>query len=176
MAKFRPKSIVKSGSTRLLSLINLDETTPDPWNPDDIAAMVRHQFMAPLDFDLSAVEETKTEGTAPRQTLTQAATAHIRTFEDLLFHAEPPLELLRLSKEFFKSRTQSQRKDSPEWQVAYLFYLLSILVGRRRDPRISGLTRAELLRATEWALSRVRVDRKTRKLLAQARKRLLAEG
>src|SRR5437773_10752285 len=147
MRNFNAKTAVfKSSSPRLLSLINLDETAPDQWDPEDMAAMVQHQFSAPLHFDLSAAEEGKLAPKTRHQTLTEAAAARIKSFEDLLFHAKPPLQLLRLAKDFFKGRTRTQKKDSTEWQVAYLFYLLTILAARPHDPKISTLTTTELLR------------------------------
>src|SRR6266567_4102254 len=108
MKKSNPESAVFNiNATRLLSLMSLDETSPDQWRPEDIAAIVRHQFSAPLEFDLSDTQESKSS--ALRQSLTEAGAKRIRCFEDLLFHSEPPLPLLKLSKEFFKTRTQQQK-------------------------------------------------------------------
>jgi len=177
MPEFNPSTAVfRSDADRLLRLINLDETTPEQWQPEDIAMMVRHQLQAPLEFDLLAVELGRVEAKTRHQALTKASAGRIRSFADLIFHKEPPLELLRLAKEFFKRRTQDQKKDSPEWQVAYLFYLLSILIARNRDPKISVLTAAELRRGAEWALSRVWLDDKTREVLAKAQQGLQARS
>jgi len=175
MAKFNPSTAVSDcSSSRLLHLINLNESNSDEWQPDDMVAMLDHQYRAPLAFDLSAVETGRREAKARDQSLTQGAAARIKTFEDLFFHPEPPLPLLKLTKEFFKQRTQTHKKDSAEWQLAYLFYLLSILVSRMRGANISALSAGELVDAIKWGSSRGWVDEKTKALLVSARQFLQA--
>jgi hypothetical protein len=170
MVKFNPSTaILGSKSSRLLDLIDLSESTPDGWQRADIIAMVRHQYMAPLAFDLSATENHGREARARARSLSDGAAARIKTFEDLLLHREPPLPLLKLAKEFFKQGTQAHKKDSPEWQVAYLFYLLSILISRIHGANISALSSAELRQGIEWASSRDWADEKTKSLLARCR-------
>ena len=68
------------------------------------------------------------------------------------------------------------RFRSSEWQVAYLFYLLSILVAGVRVPEVSALTPGNLLTGIEWTLSRDWVDDKTKKTIASARQRLQARA
>jgi len=162
------QAVFKSSAEQLAKIMNLDEATPNGWDERDLAAMVRHQMSAPLTFDLTSIELKAAKAAARDESLTGAAKQRIKTFEDLLFHREPPLELLRLSKEFFKSRTKACRKDSAEWQVAYLFYLLSILAAGTRAARLSKLSPGELCRAIRWALDQPWVDGKTKELLSQA--------
>ena len=149
-------------------IMSVDEATPDAWNEQDLAAMLRHQLTAPLEFDLSAVELKGRQAKNREETLTGAAKERIRTFEDLLFHREPPLELLRLSKQLFKRRLRECKKYSPEWNVAYLFYLLSILAAGDRASRISWLTPSELRKGIKWALERRWINEKTRQFLERA--------
>jgi hypothetical protein len=148
--------------------MNLDEATPDAWNGQDLAAMLRHQLAAPLEFDLSSVEMKGAEAKKRGTTLTGAARERIKSFEDLLFHREPPLALLKLSKEFFKRRLQECKKDSGEWNVAYLLYLLSILAVGNRASKISSLTPSDLRKGMKWALERRWMNEKTRQFVELA--------
>ena len=169
MATFDSSEAVFPSSTeQLAKLMNLDEATPDAWSEEDLAAMLRHQFVAPLEFDLSTVELKGRQAKNRDETLTGAAMERIRTFEDLLFHREPPLELLKLSKEFFKRRLQRCKKDSPEWNLAYLFYLLSILAAGDRSSKISSLTSREMRKGIKCALERRWMEKRTRQFLERA--------
>jgi hypothetical protein len=169
------QAVFKSSAAQLAKIMNLDETTPDVWNDRDLAAMLRHQMSAPLNFDLTSVEMKAAKAEARTETLASAAKERIKSFKDLLFHPEPPLELLRLSKDFFKGRTKACKKGSPEWQVAYLFYVLSILAAGSRAARLSNLTPSDLRKAIKWALDQKWVDAGTRRLVSQASQRLHAK-
>lgn len=160
------QAVFKSSAAQLAKIMNLDETTPEAWNDQDLAAMLRHQMSAPLNFDLSSVEMKAARAAARNETLATAAKRRIKSFKDLLFHPEPPLALLRLSKDFFKRRIKACQKGSPEWQVAYLFYLLSILAAGSRAARISNLAPGELRTAVKWALDQEWVDKETEQLLS----------
>ncbi len=162
------RAIFNSSPEQLTKLMNLDETTPDEWNEQDLAAMLCHQMSAPLNFDLSSVELKTAKAKTRDETLTSAAKQRIKSFKDLLFHPEPPLDLLRLSKYFFKRRTKTCKKGSPEWQVGYLCYLLSILAAGSRGAQVSSLAPGELRRAIRRALDEKWVDERTKQLLSQA--------
>ncbi len=166
------QAVFKSSPAQLAKIMNLDETTPDVWNDQDLAAMLRHQMAAPLNFDLTSLKLQAARADARTETLASAAKERIKSFKDLLFHPEPPLELLRLSKDFFKGRIKACKKDSPEWQVAYLFYLLSILAAGRRATQVSNLTSGDLRKAMKWALDQKWVDAKTKRLLSRASEHL----
>ena len=169
MANFdSSEAVFQSSTEQLAKIMNLDEATPDAWSEEDMPAMLRHQLAAPLEFDLSSVEMKGAEAKKRDRTLTGAAKERIKSFEDLLFHREPPLALLRLSKEFFKRRLQECKKDSPEWNVAYLFYLLSILAARDHASKISSLMSSELRKGMKWALERRWINEKTRQSVGQA--------
>ena len=169
MANFdSSEAIFRSGSEQLAKIMNLDEATPCEWREQDLAAMLRHQLAAPLEFDLSRVEMKGAEAKKRGTTLTGAVRERIKSFEDLLFHREPPLALLKLSKEFFKRRLQECKKDSAEWNVAYLLYLLSILAVGNRASKISSLTPSDLRKGMKWALERRWMNEKTRQFVELA--------
>ena len=154
--------------------MELDPSKPDNWTGRDLPAMLRHQFEARLESDLSSPQAPDGSSQARKRDLAEAASRRINNFGDLLFHREPPLELLELSKEFFKARTQVCTRGSPEWKVAHLFYLLSILAAGERAHTISSLSSENLLKNIGWALHQGWVDARTRELVLRARPRLLS--
>ena len=160
------QAVFKSSARQLAKIMNLDETTPEVWSDQDLAAMFRHQMSAPLRFDLTSLEMKAAKAAARNETIASAAKEHMKSFKDLLFHHEPPMGLLRLSKDFFKRRIKACKKGSPEWQIAYLFYLLSILATGSRAARLSNLMPGDLRRAIRWALDQVWVDARTKQLLS----------
>ncbi len=177
MAEFNSlEAVVRSSTGQLAKIMNLDEGTPDAWSEEDVAAMLRHQLAAPLEFDLSSVEMEDAEARRRDKTLTGAAKKRIESFGDLLFHREPPMELLKLAKEFFKKRLKECKEGSPEFNVAYLCYLLSVLAAGTNGPAISALAPGELLKGIEWALQQPWADDKTKCLLSAAAQRLQTAG
>ncbi|HEY5910616.1 MAG TPA: hypothetical protein VJA21_08440 [Verrucomicrobiae bacterium] len=173
MTEFDPSKAVRQGNAAQLSkIMELDPTTADLWTGRDLPAMLRHQLAASLEFDLGSFKLAGPAVRNRKHALAEAAAAGVRSFADLLFRPEPPFELLKLSKEFFKARTQVCHKSSPEWKVAYLFYLLSILAAGEHAPTLSTLPSADLFRAAGWALKQTWVDEKTRERILAARKRL----
>jgi hypothetical protein len=77
--------------------------------------------------------------------------------------------LLKLAKDFFKRQAGRGSERRPVEQVAYLMYLLSILVARiRLGKAITKLTDSELLQACEWGARQAWVHQEMRELLCQA--------
>jgi hypothetical protein len=136
--------------------------------------MLRHQLDAPLEFDLSSLELKGREARDRDKTLTGTTNIQIQTFRDLLFHQQPPLEALKLAKEFFKWRTQSCEKESPVWKVAYLFYLLCLLASGERAAQLTSLGSKDQLKGAKWALAQTWVDQPTKRLILSACERLAA--
>jgi len=175
MIKFDPsKAVHRSTAAQLSKFMGLDPCVPEVWTSQDLPAMLRHQFAAPLEHDLTTMRLAGRPAGNRKDALADAAAAGIKSFGDLLFQREPRFELLKLSKEFFKWRTQVCRRSSPEWKVAYLFYLLSILAAGEHAHRLSSLSSADLLRGTGWTLKQGWVDQKTKELVLAARQRLHA--
>jgi hypothetical protein len=174
MTEFDPSTALRQSNAEQLSkMIELDAPGPEMWADQDLPVILRHQLAAPLEFDLNTLELAGRAAQNREQTLTGATSSGIRSFGDLLFHHAPPLELLKLSKRFFKERTQACRKNSPEWKLAYLLYLLTLLVAGDRVSRLSSLSPKDFLKGANWALEQAWLDQKTRQLILAARKRLL---
>ncbi|MCX6928561.1 MAG: hypothetical protein NT154_35930 [Verrucomicrobia bacterium] len=173
MKQFDSKAAVRKGTAAQLSqILDLGERVHE-WKEQDLPAMLQHQFAAPLDFDLRSQELAGGEARSREKTLTGAAGVRIETFGDLLTHPAPPLELLKLAKEFFKWRTQACKKDSPEWRIAYLFYLLTLLAAGKHASRLSSLSPRALLTGAKWALEQSWIDPQTRQFIVAACERLV---
>ena len=170
-----PAAVLKSSAAQLSQIMDLETAGQEVWDEQDLPAMLRHQFSAPLEFDLNSMKLPAREAQRRDRTLTGAATDRMRSFEDLLFHQAPPLELLQLAKEFFKWRTQAAKRGSPAWKIAYLFYLLSVLAAGKHASGLSTLGPKDLRKGADWALGQGWLDQPTKRWIVSARKRLLPQ-
>jgi hypothetical protein len=178
MKKLYATDIVSSSTPeQVAKLLQLDQTTPEPWSPEDLPAMVRHQMSAPLEFDLGSVKLSQLEQKTITELLTGAAGSGVKTFGDLLRSDKPPLELLKLSQKFFKQNVTSTSKGSPEQKVAYLFYLLSIVAARiRLGVKTSKLSDKELLKGIQSIVSRSWINDQVRELLEDGQRWIAPES
>jgi hypothetical protein len=162
MAELNSKQATLTGNAPQLARL-LGATEPDAgcWLPEDLPDLLRCQWDAAIDFDLA---HTPSENR--RKTLAGAAQLRIRTFGDLLRHPTPSLAILKLAKEFFKTKAGGVRNQRPECDIAYLFYMLVILVARNRlGEKISRLTDSELERGIKWSLRQTWVQGEARELM-----------
>jgi hypothetical protein len=176
MKEFDSKAAVRKGTAAQLSQILDLAGRAGEWEERHLPAMLQHQLAAPLAFDLRSQVLAGSQTRSREQTLTGAASIRIETFRDLLTHPAPPLELLKLAKEFFKWRTRACKKDSPEWRIAYLFYLLTLLAAGTRASRISALSSRALLQGARWALEQRWIDPPTRQFIVAASERLVGSA
>jgi hypothetical protein len=167
-------SALQSGSPDgLLRLLSLGEKTPTSWQEEDASKILQHQLDAELQFDLAPPQPTLAAAKADLKELEKAKALGLKTFRDLFSSAEPPVEVLRLCKDFFKSMVQKTPKESADYGVANVLYQLSIAAARcRLDQRISSLTDAQLLQGIDWSLKRPWLDRNTQVLFKQLQKEL----
>ncbi|MEI8043055.1 MAG: hypothetical protein WCL11_16710 [Verrucomicrobiota bacterium] len=173
MKAFDSKAAVREGTAAQISQILDMGGQANEWKEQDLRAMLQHQFTAPLDCDLRSQELAGGEARSREKTLTGAANIRIETFKDLLTHPVPPLELLKLAKEFFKWRIQACKKDSPEWRIAYLFYMLTLLAAGKHASDLSSLSPKALLKGAKWALEQSWIDTQTRQFILAACERLI---
>ena len=156
-------------------LLKLDQTNSESWHAEDLRSMVRHQMAAPLSFDLGSIPLSPAEQKTAAETLAQATRSDIPTFGDLFQTEHPPIELLKLCQKFFKQNAMSHPKGSPEQQVGYLFYLLSIVTARvRTGINPSKLSDADQLHGIQSILDRAWIDEPIRQLLVQGQRRIAA--
>lgn len=154
-------------STAIQLAAFLDETNrPDHiWKAEELTAVFRHQLGAPVEFDLAA------RGSADARRIIQLTTASkllIRSFEDLLKHEHPPLDLLIMTKDFAKASSVSKNPTLPK-DIARVLYLAAIAAALVRcQRRISGLSDPELAHGLNWARQQVWVEGWLRDLLGLA--------
>ena len=157
--------ILRSDAGPLSRLMNLETATATEWREQDLKAMLGHQLGAMLAFDLGR-EIASASPSSALPMLTQAEAMGIRTFRELLFHPGPPLELLKLAKDFFKCRSGRSSERSPDQQVAYVLYLLTIAAARVRcGQAITRLTLDEVSSGVSWVCDRHWVDAASKDLL-----------
>lgn len=142
----------------LASMLEVGWETGRPWGEGDLAAVLRHQFAAPVGCDLGPAGA---DASADRR-------AGIRTFGDLLHHPAPPVELLVLAKDFAKASRADPHAPLPK-EIAAVLYFAAIVVARRRcGARISQLSPEELRAGVDWVLAQPWVDAATRGLFGSA--------
>lgn len=163
-------AVNRSDAGHLLRLLDVNEHTSTSWPAADVGAMFQHQLSASLDFDLSGEVMHGATTVAALKDLPVAEKSGITTFGKLFAHLTPPISLLKLSKDFFKRTAKMHPKDSAEHQVAYMCYLLSVIVARlRHGKRITNLSDSGFLKGQEWALQQAWVEKSIREVLVDAR-------
>lgn len=171
----RPETL-RTCARKLSKVLDVDAGASGDFAASDLPAMLRHQMAAPLAFDLQKTRVKGDRRDASGRVLSAAARDHIECFADLLFHRKPPLELLNLSKIFFKSQTQQHKPQSAEWRLAYSCYILSIASAGVQWRRISKLSPKDFMKCLDWAASESWIDEAAKSLLANARTGLLADA
>lgn len=105
------------------------------WHPQELGAMLEHQWNAPVEPDL--------EGMPPEQArlLSKLCVADhlvLKSYGDIFTHRLPPIELLELIKEYAKRNMAGTDKELPG-DIAKLLYVLSVVVaGLRCGKRITS--------------------------------------
>jgi hypothetical protein len=149
----------------LSSLFDLAPEDERLWRDDELGAILRHQLTTPLQVDLINLERglaIKVRNLAEAQGLT------LKSFGDLLAHPNPPVELLKITKDFAKACRLSPRGPLPR-EIASVLYFASIaaaLVRCRR--RITGLTNDALEEGLHWVLARPWLDAPIRTLVEES--------
>lgn len=111
---------------------------------------------------------------APREdriglvTLLEESAPDLQTFNDLLWHPRPPLELLRATKEFAKRAKHSRHSTVPP-EIALLVYYGSIVAGLLRlGRRITTLGDEDLRQGINWVVRQQWVEPRIRQLFRDA--------
>jgi len=134
------------------------------WEPDELASILKHQMSAAVQLDLSCVGRN---AAAKLGALSESGGLLIKSFADLLWHPNPPVELLELTKDFAKAC--GRHPDSPlPPEAADILYLASIVVARMRcRKRITTLDDASLRQGLGRAIGQAWLDERTRALLQE---------
>jgi len=167
------EALARSDASQLLKLMSVGETTSGALRTEDLPAMLRHQLLAPLEFGPRKVPASLIEARKRSVKSSPRAEGSARTFKDLLDDPQPPLELLKMAKDYFKDRAGGSDERQPEQAVAYLMYQLAITLARvRLENPITRLADSDLLKGAQWVLAQEWVEEKTRTFFAEASRRL----
>ena len=126
---------------------------------------LRHQLSAPILVDLGGFDSANA---ARLKMLAEAQNLLLRSFSDLLLHATPPVELLRLAKDFAKANMDHPDGSLPKEVAAVLYYASISAAFLRLDERITQLKDADLERGLRWAKDQAWVNNQIQQLLAEA--------
>lgn len=170
MGEFDSSSAVfKSRAQTLAALLASGEERAKLWRAEDLGPMFRHQMSAPILVDLGGFDT----GTAARlKQVSEVQGLLLKSFSDLFNHPAPPVELLKLVKNFAKANLDHPESGLPDEISSVLYYasIASALV--RLDARISRLPKADLQRGLRWTAELSWLDEATRALLSRASEKL----
>jgi len=164
---------------KLATLFALAQTDAQTWSKSELAAILRHQLRAPLEADLATVVSTQADAdggaadvsSRPAAELRLSADRGIRTFADLLSHPKPPLELVRLMKDYAKV---ARHDGSLPLEVATLLYYASLSLARLRcGQSITDLDDAALRSGLEWGVRRSWADDLVRSIFEEQLRELV---
>jgi hypothetical protein len=150
----------------LADMLAIDEAAMRLWEPQELAALLRHQLAAPLELDLRSAGTASAEEV---QKFSAAPEAPIRTFSELLRHPAPPIKLLIFVKDFAKATRQDPAAALPKEIAAVLYFAAIVLARRLCARRITHLSEDEVRAGVEWVLAQPWVDQETRVLFDEDR-------
>src|SRR5688572_8445974 len=84
------------------------------WTAEELREVLAHQLRAALVYDLGSAGALRDAEALGQQ--------GVRTFGDLIRHANPPVDLLRLAKDYFKSSLVSEDGPLPPDVARLLYY------------------------------------------------------
>ncbi len=160
------ESVFETDPRQVALLLDFDEGDDERlWQPEELAAVLRHQLSAPLKVDIVSISAGPA---AQLKTLVESQGLLLKSFGDLLHHPNPPVELLKETKQFAKTCRMSPNSPIPK-DVAAVLYFASIAVAMTRcRRRISALGNDELEKGFKWVLAREWVDENTKELITEA--------
>ena len=154
-----------TADSRLLSqFLDPGELGKRIWRSSELEAVLRHQLSTSVGFDLGALETRLAERL---RTVSAAEGLLVQSFNDLLHHPCPPVELLVLTKDFAKRHLGHPESPLPP-EIARVLYLASIVAAMLRcHCGITTLDNAALRKGAEWALDQKWLDEATRSLFRE---------
>lgn len=162
-------ALLKSRAQQLSALMASGEDRDPLWRPDELAAMFRHQMSAPVLMDLGSFDPRTA---AQLKSLTAAQGLLLSSFADLFNHANPPVQLLQLVKDFAKANLDHPESGLPREISTALYYTSIAAALVRLEKRISQLPDADLQRGLRRTLEQGWLDERTRALLTAALKQV----
>ena len=159
------KTAFDTDRRQLATLLDLSPDAGRLWRDEELGSLLRHQMTAPMQVDLINLER----GLALKvRTLAEAQGLTLKSFGDLLAHPNPPVELLKITKDFAKACRLSPRSPVPH-EIASVLYFASIAAAMVRcRRRITGLTNDALAEGFRLVLSQPWLDAPTRALTEES--------
>lgn len=118
-----------------------------------------------MQVDLISMEQGQALKT---RTLAEALSLTFTSLGNLLAHPNPPVELLKITKDFAKACRQNPRCPMPQ-EIASVLYFSSIAVALVRCRcRITGLTNDALAKGFRWVMDQPWLDISTRTLMNES--------
>jgi hypothetical protein len=133
------------------------------WGADDLALIWKHQLAAPLAFDLGELSPD-----AGAAAIALCNSQSIKSLADLLVHASPPLELLRMLKDFARSKRIDTQAAFPSPIAMSLYFTAIAMALLRLDCRLSRMDDSALRSGMQWTAQQAWLDETTRELVAAA--------
>jgi hypothetical protein len=166
-------AVFKSRPENLAALMEAGKECTRLWRADELTAIFQHQMSAPVLVDLGGFDPT----TAARlKTLSDAEGLILKSFSDLFHHSSPPLELLKLTKDFAKANLDQPESTLPGQIATALYYTCIAAALVRLDIRISQLSDERLRQGLLWVNAQAWIDEKTKELLVGALEKISHSG
>ena len=130
----------------LSTMLRFDDIHRHQWSTRDLQDMLTHQLAAPLHLGLGplSAEVTAQLGAGPEPHNSRM------TLGELLRHAHPPLEVLKLVKRFAKMCRRSADNPLPSEIVMFMYYASIIVAVLRLNESISEITDVSIKRGVSW--------------------------
>jgi hypothetical protein len=162
-------ALLKGRAQQLSALIASGDERGPLWRPDELAAIFRHQMSAPVLMDLGSFDPRTA---SQLKALTAAQGLLLSSFADLFNHANPPIQLLQMVKDFAKANLDHPESGLPREIVTALYYASIAAAFVRLDKRITKLSDDDLQRGLRLTQEQPWLDDRTKSLLAEAMKKL----
>jgi len=138
------------------------------FDTDGRAVWPAEQLKSALRQDLGSSLQAVLDDCALAEGLSAGATPPIASFQDLLHHKQPPLDLLGMAKDYAKLSRDDPASPLPP-DVALVLYYGSIAAALlRHGVRISRLEDDDLRSGFNWSVRQSWLDARTRQLFMDA--------
>ena len=151
---------------RWARLVEVTDNVEWEWDQDELRDVLVHQLSAPVEFELEGVRSGGSPATSP------AELAAVHSFEELFQLASPPLELLRLTKDYAKAHLLHPDRTLAKEVATVLYYASTALALTCHNSRISTASDKVLCQNFQWCASQPWMDPALQKLFQKAMVRL----
>ena len=145
----------------VLEFANSEDTK---WSAQDLAAILNHQLSAPL---LSELKITLKISAKDVESLSRFVDVGIDSFGDLFCHPKPPLELLKMVKEYSKAHRGHPSCLLPKQICSVLYYVSIVMANVRCGERITTLDDSMIQEGLKWAINQDWIDENMQKVFLQ---------